>query len=102
MKSLWFVLAVILVAGVAWLGWGYYVTENRVRDIDASLPSTETLDAMTFEETEEQLERAMAVCRRVPALQWNPVSRLLRGEEIKSLAEYSEMLKARQDALHGP
>jgi hypothetical protein len=90
------------VTRAAWLAWGYFVTEDRLRNIDASLPSTETLDAMTFEETEEQLERAMALCGRVATLQWNPVSLLLRGDEIKSLAEYCEMLKARQDALHGP
>jgi hypothetical protein len=28
--------------------------------------------------------------------------RLLRGDEIKSLAEHCELIKARQDALDGP
>jgi hypothetical protein len=44
----------------------------------------------------------MAACGRLPSLQWNPMARLLRGDEIKALAEHCDMLKARQDAMQGP
>jgi len=44
----------------------------------------------------------MIQCDRVASLQANPLARLLRGDEIKSLAEHCDLIKSREDALQGP
>jgi hypothetical protein len=102
MKILWFVIAMLLVATVSWLAWGYYRADDAARAISDRLPSQERLDAMSYEETELALKIAMSACARLPSLQWNPLARLLRGDEIAMLAERCELLEARQQALSGP
>ena len=102
MKSLWFVIAMLLVATAAWLAWGYYRADDVVKTISDQLPSQEQLDAMSHEETEVALKTAMSACSRLPTLQWNPLARLMRGDEIAMLAEHCELLEARQQALSGP
>jgi hypothetical protein len=102
MKSLWFVIAMLLIASVAWLAWGYYRADDVVKVISDYLPSQEKLDAMSHEETEVALKVAMSACARLPTLQWNPLARLMRGDEIAMLAEHCELLEARQQALSGP
>lgn len=44
----------------------------------------------------------MADCRRLDSLKWNPLTRLMKGDEIKSLSEHCELVKGRQDSLDGP
>jgi hypothetical protein len=101
MRTFGLILAVI--AGLAvWAGWTYTTTEGRVRDIASRLPAEEALDKMPLEQTVEALKLAMIQCDRVASLQANPLARLLRGDEIKSLAEHCELIKSRQDALQGP
>lgn len=102
MKRLGLILALAVVALVAWAVWSYATTEDKVRDIASRLPSEESLNAMPLEQTVEQLKLAMIQCDRVASLQANPIARLLRGDEIKSLADHCELIKARQDALEGP
>jgi hypothetical protein len=96
-------LLILVLAGLAvWAGWTYRTTESRVRDIDSRLPSEQALDAMSLEDSAEALKLAMVQCNRVASLKANPLARLLRGDEIKSLAEHCELIKSRQDALQGP
>ncbi len=102
MKSLWFVLALILIAAASWLAWGYFRADDVAKEISDRLPSTAQLDAMGLEDTQEALVGAMAACSRLPSLQWNPLARLMRGDEIAMLAEHCELLAARQQALSGP
>jgi hypothetical protein len=102
MKSLWFVIAMLVVATAAWLAWGYFRADDVAKDIADRLPSQEQLDAMSHEETQAALKIAMSVCARLPSLQWNPLARLMRGDEIAMLAEHCELLEARQQALSGP
>ena len=102
MKRLRFVLAMILIAAGSWLAWGYFAAQDMVKDISDRLPSQESLDAMFHEETEAALNRAMVVCGRLTTLQWNPIARMLRGDEIAALAEHCELIEARQRALSGP
>ena len=102
MKSLWFVIAMLLVATVSWLAWGYYRADDVAKAISDHLPSQERLDAMSHEETEVALKIAMSACTRLQSLQWNPLARLKRGDEIAMLAEHCELLEARQQALSGP
>jgi hypothetical protein len=102
MKRAGLILALILVAFAAWAGWTYSTTEGKLRDIASRLPSEESLNAMPTEQTVEQLKFAMIQCARVACLQANPLARLLRGDEIKSLAEHCELIKSRQDSLSGP
>ncbi|MET0687966.1 MAG: hypothetical protein ABWY38_02020 [Methyloceanibacter sp.] len=102
MKSLWFVIAMLLVATVSWLAWGYYRADNVAKAISDHLPSHERLDAMSHEETEVALKIAMSACTHLQSLQWNPLARLMRGDAIAMLAEHCELLEARQQALSGP
>ena len=57
---------------------------------------------MSLEDSVEALRLAMIQCNRVASLQANLLARLLRGDEIKSLAQHCELIKSRQDALQGP
>ena len=102
MRKLGLILALAVVGLAAWAVWSYATTEDKVRDIASHLPSEESLNAMPLEETVEQLELAMIQCDRVASLQANPIARLLRGDEIKSLAEHCELIAGRQDSLEGP
>jgi hypothetical protein len=102
MKRFGLILALIVVGLAAWAGWTYATTEGKVRDITSRLPSEEALSSMPLEQTEEALKLAMIQCDRVASLQANPLARLLRGDEIKSLAEHCDLIKSRQDALQGP
>lgn len=102
MKRTGLILALIVVGLAAWAGWTYATTEGKVSDIASRLPSEEALDSMPLEQTVEALKLAMIQCDRVASLQANPLARLLRGDEIKSLAEHCELIKSRQDALQGP
>lgn len=102
MKRFGLILALIVVGIAAWAGWTYATTEGSVRDIASRLPSEEALDSMPLERTGEALKLAMIQCGRVASLQANPLARLLRGDEIKSLAEHCDLIKSRQDALQGP
>jgi hypothetical protein len=86
----------------AWAVWSYATTEDKVRDIAARLPSEESLNTMPLDETVEQIKLAMIQCDRVASLQVNPIARLLRGDEIKSLVDHCELIKGRQDSLEGP
>jgi hypothetical protein len=96
-------LLILVLAGLSvWAGWTYRTTETRVRDIDSRLPSEQALDAMSLEDSVEALKLAMIQCNRVASLQANPLARLLRGDEIKSLAQHCELIKSRQDTLQGP
>ena len=102
MKRTGLILALIVVGLAAWAGWTYATTEGKVRDIASRLPAEQALDSMPLEQTVEALKLAMIQCDRVASLQANPLARLLRGDEIKSLAEHCELIKSRQDALQGP
>jgi len=102
MKRTGLILALIVVGLAAWAGWTYATTEGKVRDIASRLPAEQALNSMPLEQTVEALKLAMIQCDRVASLQANPLARLLRGDEIKSLAEHCELIKSRQDALQGP
>ena len=102
MKRTGLILALIVVGLAAWAGWTYATTEGKMRDIASRLPAEQALDSMPLEQTVEALKLAVIQCDRVASLQANPLARLLRGDEIKSLAEHCELIKSRQDALQGP
>ncbi|HEY6669612.1 MAG TPA: hypothetical protein VI075_01615 [Methyloceanibacter sp.] len=57
---------------------------------------------MPLDQTVETLKQAAAVCQRFESLKWNPLTRLLKGDEIKSLTEHCELIKGRQESLQGP
>jgi hypothetical protein len=102
MKRLGLILAVLIIAIGAWADWSYRAVRTEIAEIKARLPSEEALNAMPLAETEEALKVAMADCQRVESFKWNPLARLLKGDEIKSLTEHCELIKARHDALQGP
>ena len=102
MRTFGLILALIVVGLAAWAGWTYATTVGKLRDIASRLPSEEALDSMPLEQTVEQLKLAMIECARVASLQANPLARLLKGDEIKSLADHCTLIESRQDALQGP
>ena len=57
---------------------------------------------MPLDQTVEALKQAMADCRKVDSLKWNPLTRLLKGDAIKSLTEQCELIEQRQGSLQGP
>lgn len=102
MKRLGLILAILIIAVSAWFDWTYHSIRTEVAEIPSRLPSEEALNSMPLEQTVEQLKLAMIECDRVASLQANPIARLLRGDEIKSLADHCELIKGRQDSLEGP
>ena len=102
MKRLGLILAVLIIAIGAWFDWTYHSIRTEIAEIQSRLPSEEALNTMPPDETTAQLELAMADCQRVESFKWNPLARLLRGDEIKSLAAHCDLIKSRQDALQGP
>ena len=102
MKTVGLILALILIALGVWAAVTYATTEDKLSDIAARLPSEEALNAMPLDETIAQLKLAMVQCNRLAWIRPNPLARLLRGDEIKSLSEHCELIEGRQDALQGP
>jgi hypothetical protein len=95
-------LALVIIAIGAWFDWTYHAIQTETAELQSSLPSEEGLDKMPLEQSTEQLKLAAVACGRVTSLQGNPLARLLRGDEIKALAERCELIKARQDSPGGP
>jgi hypothetical protein len=102
MRILGLIVLLAVVAAGAWGAWTYVTTEPALRDIASGLPAEEALNGMSLEESVEALRLAAIECRRVARFEANPLARLLRGDEIKSLAEHCELIKFRQEALQGP
>ena len=102
MKRLGLILALLIIAAGAWLDWSYRAARTGIAEISSRLPSEEALNAMPLDQTVETLKQATADCRRVERFRWNPLTRLLRGDEIKSLTEHCELIKGRQESLQGP
>jgi hypothetical protein len=59
MKRLGLILVLIVAAGAVWAAWTCYGTEGTVRDIASRLPSEESLDTMSLEQSTEQIKLAM-------------------------------------------
>lgn len=102
MKRLGLILALLIIAIGAWVDWSHRAARTEIAEIGSRLPSEEALNAMPLDQTVETLKQAMADCRRLDSLKWNPLTRLMKGDEIKSLSEHCELVKGRQDSLDGP
>ena len=102
MKRLGLILALVIIAAGAWLDWSYRAARTGIAEIGSRLPSEEALNAMPLDQTVETLKQATADCQRVESFKWNPLTRLLKGDEIKSLTEHCELIKGRQESLQGP
>ncbi len=102
MKRVGLVLALLIIAAGAWVDWSYRAARTAIAEIGSRLPSEEALNAMPLDETVETLKQATADCRRIESLEWNPLTRILKGDEIKSLLEQCELITERQKSLQGP
>ncbi|MGA7455902.1 MAG: hypothetical protein WBW51_01045 [Methyloceanibacter sp.] len=102
MKRLGLILALLIIVLGAWIDWSYRAARTAIAEIGPRLPSEEALNAMPLDQTVETLKQAVADCQRVDSFKWNPLTRLLKGDELKSLTEHCELIKGRQDALQGP
>jgi hypothetical protein len=102
MKKAGLILALVLIAFATWSAITYATVEDKLRDIAERLPSEQALNAMPLDQTLAALKVAKAQCNRLYWLKIDPLARLLRGDEIKSLAEHCELIEGRQDSLQGP
>jgi hypothetical protein len=102
MKRIALILALILIALGAWIDISYRAARTEIAEIDARLPSEEALNVMALDQTIAALKEAVADCDRVDSLAWNPLTRLFKGDELKSLREHCELIRARQASLQGP
>ncbi len=102
MKRLGLVLALLIIAAGAWVDWSYRAARTAIAEIGSRLPSEETLNAMPLEQTVETLKQAVADCQRLKSLRWNPLTRLMKGDELKTLTEHCELIEERQKSLQGP
>jgi hypothetical protein len=102
MKRLGLVLALLIIAVGAWVDLSYRAARTAIAEIGSRLPSEEALNAMPLDATVEALKQASADCQRIESLKWNPLTRLLKGDEIKSLTEQCELIGERQKSLQGP
>ena len=84
MKKLGLILVLIVAAGAAWATWTCYSTESTVRDIASRLPSEESLDTMSLEQSSEQIKLAMITCARVASLEAKPLARATRSRPLPS------------------
>jgi hypothetical protein len=96
------ILALILIALGAWIDLSYRTARTEMAEIGARLPSEETLNGMALDQTIAALKEAVADCDRVDSLAWNPLTRLFKGDELKSLREHCELIRGRQASLQGP
>jgi len=102
MKRLGLILALILVALLAWVDWSYRSARTEVTELGANLPSVEDLSKGTPEENAEKLKRAVEDCGRVDRLKASFIARHVRGPEIETLAEQCELIRSQAQALGGP
>jgi hypothetical protein len=97
MKRFTLIPILIIAAFGAWAVWTYATTEDTVREIAARLPAEHAARA-----DRGDAQACRERMRTRGAAQGKPFGRPLRGDEIKSLAEHCELIKARPDALDGP
>jgi hypothetical protein len=99
MKKWGLILGLVIIAVGAWFDWTYHAIRTEVADLPSRLPSEEALNAMSYDESVEQLKAATAACDRV---QSSFIASWFFDAEVKALAERCELLKSRQESLQGP
>jgi hypothetical protein len=93
-------LALIIIAVAAWFDWTYRAVRSEVTDLHASLPAVEDLSRP--DESAEKLKLADLNCKRVDKLQASPVARLVKGAEVKALADQCDLIRAQLKSQEGP
>ncbi len=102
MKRAGIVLALLIIAAGAWVDWTYHSIRTEISEIGVRLPSEEQLNAMSPDELSNiKLDLANG-CGRVGALKSNPIARLFRGDELKTLGDRCDLIKARLASVEGP
>jgi hypothetical protein len=102
MKKIGLPLALVVLLAGLFVAWSYLTTQNNVGAIDARLPSEERLNAMSPDELAAIKSNLSSDCSRVASLAKNPIARYLRGDEIKSLGDRCDLIKARLASVEGP
>jgi hypothetical protein len=94
------ILALIIIAVFAWFDWTYHAIRSEVTDLHSSLPAVE--DLSRSDESAEKLKRAELDCKRVDKLQASTVARLIKGPEVKALADQCDLIRAQLKSQEGP
>ncbi|HEX2448897.1 MAG TPA: hypothetical protein VHK26_12060 [Methyloceanibacter sp.] len=102
MRRLALILLLLILGAGAWVIWSDRAARAALPEIAARLPSEEALNAMPLDQTVATLKAAVADCQRVARFKWNPLTRLCKGDALKSLSEHCELIDSRHEALQGP
>ncbi len=102
MKKIGLPLALLVLLAGLFIAWSYLTTQNNVGAIEARLPSEEQLNAMPPDQLAAIKPNLSSDCSMVETLAKNPIARYLRGDDIKSLGERCDLIKARLGSVEGP
>jgi hypothetical protein len=102
MKRVGVVLALLIIAVGAWVDWTYHSIRTEISEMGSALPSEEQLNAMSPDDLARiKLDLANG-CDRVGELKSNPIARLFRGDELKTLGDRCDLITARLASVEGP
>lgn len=102
MRKIGLPLAVVVLLVGLFIAWCYLTTQNNIGAIDAWLPSEDQLNAMSPDDLAAIKPKLLSDCTNVAGLAKNPISRYLRGNDIKSLGDRCDLIKARLGSVEGP
>ncbi|MFZ2018948.1 MAG: hypothetical protein WAU90_09775 [Methyloceanibacter sp.] len=102
MKRAGIVLALLIIAIGAWADWTYHGIRTEISEIGAGLPSEEQLNAMSPDELAGIKSNLVSSCGRVGELTSNLIARFFRGNQLKTLSDRCDLIKARLASVEGP
>lgn len=102
MKRAGIVLAFLIIAIGAWADWTYHGIRTEISEIGAGLPSEEQLNAMSPDELAGIKSNLVSSCGRVGELTSNLIARFFRGNQLKTLSDRCDLIKARLASVEGP
>jgi hypothetical protein len=102
MKRAGIVLALLIIAIGAWADWTYHAIRTEISEIGAGLPSEEQLNAMSPDELASIKSNLTTSCSRVEELKSSLIARFFRGDQLKTLNDRCDLIKARLASVEGP
>lgn len=101
MKRAGIVLALLIIAVGAWVDWTYHSIRTEISEIGAGLPSEEQLNAMSPNQLAGIKSNLATSCGRADELKSNLIARYFRGNQLKTLSDHCELIKARLGSVEG-
>jgi len=102
MKRAGIFLALLIIAVGAWVDWTYHAIRTEISEIGAGLPSEEQLNSMSPDKFAGIKSNLTTSCDRVEELKSSLVARLFRGDQLKTLNDRCNLIKARLASVEGP